>query len=241
MARKSILECCHIKSSLMEINKKKYILVFLITAGIFAVAFIVSNYINNKRYEVIKTTADKISIDILSLETQFELFQESSCASLTNPVLSDEINALADRLSYAENQRGINDDDVITLKKYYSLLEIKDYLVMKKVDKRCDVNPISILYFYTNDEGCDDCAKQGYVLTKLRSDHPLLRIYSFDYDLDLNAIKTLTAINKIPKDQLPALVIDGKTYTKFQSIEDIRKIVPELSATSTASTTKSQK
>lgn len=38
----------------MEINKKKYILVFLITAGIFAVAFIVSNYINDKRYEVIK-------------------------------------------------------------------------------------------------------------------------------------------------------------------------------------------
>ncbi len=85
------------------ISKKKYIIVFLITAGIFAVAFIVSNYINDKRYEVIKTTADKISIDILSLETQFELFQESSCASLANPVLSDEINALADRLSYAEN------------------------------------------------------------------------------------------------------------------------------------------
>ena len=221
----------------MEISTKKYIIVFLITAGIFAVAFIVSNYINDKRYEVIKTTADKISIDILSLETQFELFQESSCASLSNPVLSDEINALADRLSYAENQRGIDDEDVITLKKYYSLLEIKDYLVMKKVDNRCDVNPISILYFYTNDEGCEDCAKQGYVLTKLRSDYPLLRIYSFDYDLDLNAVKTLITINKIPKDQLPALVIEGKTYTKFQSVEDIRKIIPALAATSSATST----
>ena len=219
------------------VSKKKYIIVFLITAGIFAVAFIVSNYLNDKRYEVIKTTADKISIDILSLETQFELFQESSCASLANPVLSDEINALADRLSYAENQRGIDDDDVITLKKYYSLLEIKDYLVMKKVDKRCDVNPISILYFYTNDEGCEDCAKHGYVLTKLRSDYPLLRIYSFDYDLDLNAIRTLTTISKIPKDQLPAIVIEGKTYTKFQSVEDIRKIIPELTATSSATST----
>ncbi len=223
----------------MEISTKKYIIVFLITAGIFAVAFIVSNYINDKRYEVIKTTADKISIDILSLETQFELFQESSCSSLSNPVLSDEINALADRLSYAESQRGIDDEDVITLKKYYSLLEIKDYLVMKKVDNRCDVNPISILYFYTNDEGCEDCAKQGYVLTKLRSDYPLLRIYSFDYDLDLNAVKTLITINKIPKDQLPALVIEGKTYTKFQSVEDIRKIIPALVATSSATSTQS--
>jgi hypothetical protein len=218
-------------------NIKKYIFVFLITTGIFAIAFIISNYINDRRYDVIKSTADKISIDILSLETQFELFQESSCDSLKNSILSDEINALADKLSYAENQRGINDADVITLKKYYSLLEIKDYLLMKKVDTKCDVNPIAILYFYTNEETCTDCTKQGYVLTKLRADHPELKVYSFDYDLKLNAIKTLTSIYKVPK-ELPAIVIDGKTYSKFQSVEDIQKIIPALVATSTATTTK---
>jgi hypothetical protein len=215
---------------------KKYILVFLITAGIFVVAFVISNYVNDRRYEVIKNTSDKISIDILSLETQFELFQDSSCASLKNSILSDEINALADKLSYAEDQRGIDDADVVNLKKFYSLLEIKDYLLMKKVDTRCDVNPISILYFYTNKENCEDCTKQGYVLTKLRSDHPELKVYSFDYDLDLNAIKTLTSLYKIPK-ELPAIVINGKTYNKFQSIENIQKIIPALLATSTMSTT----
>lgn len=217
-------------------NIKKYIIVFLITACIFAVAFITSNYINDKRYDVIKSTADKISIDILSLETQFELFQESSCASLKNSILSDEINALADKLSYAENQRGIDDADVITLKKYYSLLEIKDYLLMKKVDTKCDVNPIAILYFYTNKETCTECTKQGYVLTKLRADHPELKVYSFDYDLNLNAIKTLTSLYKVSK-ELPAIVIDGKAYNKFQSIEDIQKIIPALIATSTATST----
>ena len=215
---------------------KKYISVFFITMGIFSLAFIISNYINDRRYDIIKSTSDKIYIDILSLETQFELFQESSCTSLKSSILSDEINALAEKLSYAEDQRGINDADVITLKKYYSLLEIKDYLLVKKVDKRCDVNPISILYFYTNKEDCDDCTKQGYVLTRLRADHPELKVYSFDYDLDLNAIKTLTSLYKIPK-ELPALVINEKTYTSFKSIEDIQKIIPELSATSTATST----
>ncbi len=219
---------------------KKYILVFVITLGIFALAFIVSDYINNKRYDIIRTTSDKISIDILSLETQFELFQESSCASLKNSILSDEINALADKLSYAENQKGISDADVINLKKYYSLLEIKDYLLMKKVNKRCDANPISILYFYTNKENCDDCTKQGYVLTRLRADHPELKVYSFDYDLDLNAIKTLTSLYKITG-ELPALVINEKTYKGFKSIEDIQKIIPQLLATSTATTTTKQK
>ena len=221
-------------------NKKKYIIVLFITVGIFVIAFIISNYINDRRYDVIKTTADKISIDILSLETQFELFQESSCASLKNSILSDEINALADKLSYAENQRGIDDADVVTLKKYYSLLEIKDYLLMKKVDNRCDVNPISILYFYTNRESCGDCTRQGYVLTKLRSEHPELKVYSFDYDLNLNAIRTLTSLYKVPK-ELPAIVINGKTYNKFQSIEAIQAIIPELVATSTATSTLNSK
>jgi hypothetical protein len=227
----------------MEINRKKYILVFLMTLGIFIVAFVISNYINDKRFDVIKNTSDKISIDILSLETQFELFQDSSCESLKNSILSDEINALADRLSYAESQRGINDPDVISLKKYYSLLEIKDYLLMKKVDARCKASSISILYFYTNKENCSDCTKEGYVLTQLRQDHPELKVYSFDYDLDLNAIKTLISLYKIPK-ELPAIVIDGKTYNKFKSIEDIQEIIPALAknnATSTATTTIKQK
>jgi hypothetical protein len=226
-----------------KINSKKYILVFIITTVIFVIAFIISNYFNDRRYDIIKTTSDKISIDILSLETQFELFQESSCDSLKNSILSDEINALADKLSYAENQRGISDEDVITLKKYYSLLEIKDYLLMKKVGKKCDMNPISILYFYTNKKDCSDCTKQGYVLTKLRTDHPDLKVYSFDYDLNLSAIKTLISLYKIPSD-LPALVIKDKTYKKFQSIEDIQKIIPELLlpvATSTESTVTNKK
>lgn len=208
------------------------------TLGIFLIAFLISNYINDRRFDIIKNTSDKISIDILSLETQFELFQESSCESLSNSILSDEINALADKLSFAENQRGITDPDVISLKKYYSLLEIKDYLLMKKVDTRCKEKSVSILYFYTNKK-CDDCTKQGYVLTKLREDHPELKIYSFDYDLDLNAIKTLISLYKIGK-ELPAIVIDTKTYNEFQSVEDIRKIIPSLvenNATSTATTT----
>lgn len=217
-------------------NKKKYISVLFITSGIFLIAFIISNYINDKKYDVIKATADKISVDILSLETQFELFQESSCSSLKNSVLADEIDALAEKLAYAENQRGVDDSDVVLLKKYYSLLEIKDYLLMKKVDARCKTNSTSILYFYTNRETCKDCTKQGYILTELRSRHPEVKVYSFDYDLDLSAIKTLTSLHKI-SEELPAIVIEGNTYKKFQSIDDIEKIIPSLVATSTATST----
>lgn len=214
-----------------SIQHKKYALVFIMTCVIFALAFYISNYFGNKKVADIKATADKISIDILSSETQYELLQESSCANFKNNVLSDEINAIGEKLSYAENQQGIDSADVKNLKRYYSLLEIKDYLLMKKIYHKCDIRPTNIIYFYSNNN-CDDCRKQGYVLTRLREEYPDVRIYTFDYDLDLNALATLISINKI-KAPLPSIVINDKTYQGFQDIESIRKIVPALAASST--------
>jgi len=133
---------------------------------------------------------------------------------------------LADKISYSENNIGAEDVDVISLKKYYSLLEIKDYLLMKKIRERCGEKSIFILYFYKNDN-CDDCTKQGYVLTSLREKYPDLRVYSFDYNLDLSAIKAMVSIYKV-QDNLPAIVINGKVYNGFKSIEEIEKTFPEL-------------
>jgi len=106
------------------------------------------------------------------------------------------------------------------------LLEIKDYLLMKKITERCGEKSIFVLYFYKNDN-CDDCTKQGYVLTSLREKYPNLRVYSFDYNLDLSSIKAMTSIYKVP-DNLPAIVINGKVYSGLQTVEDIEKTFPEL-------------
>jgi hypothetical protein len=222
------------------ISKKKYLFVFLITCVIFIFAFSISNYFANQRVADIKNTEDKISIDILSSETQFELLQESSCAAINGSILSDELDTLGAKLDYAESQHGANDPDVLSLKQSYSLLEIRDYLLMKQILRQCNATPISILYFYSDKDGaCPDCIKQGYVLDQLHTDHPSLRVYSFDYDLDSDAIKTLISLYHIPA-VLPALVIDNRVYEGFQSSSDIYGIIPALAtldeATSTAST-----
>src|ERR1035437_10255448 len=41
--------------------------------------------------------------------------------------------------------------------------------------------------------------KDESLLIKLREDYPQLRVYSFDYNLDLSAIQTLISINKVDK------------------------------------------
>lgn len=221
------------------INKKKYILVLIITCVIFVFAFSISNYFANQRIADIKSTEDKISIDILSSQTQYELLQQSSCAVINGSILSDELDNLAAKLAYAESQHGAKDPDVLTLKQYYSLLEIKDYLLMKQIFRQCNASPISILYFYSNKGNCPECIKQGYVLTQLHQDHPSLRVYAFDYDLDSNAIQTLISLYKIPS-KLPALVINDSLYAGFQDIASVNKIIPALATLDAATSSSHQ-
>jgi thioredoxin-like negative regulator of GroEL len=116
---------------------------------------------------------------------------------------------------------------VAALKRYYSLLEIKDYLLMKRITERCKEASVFVLYFYGNADACEDCDKQSYVLTALREKYPGLRVYSFDYNIDISAVQTLKSIYKVG-DALPALVMNGKTFNGFQSVEDIEKNLPEL-------------
>jgi hypothetical protein len=212
------------------VSSRTYIYVFLLTAGIFALAFFVSSYLGEKKTEVLRTSSERIATDILSLETQFELLQESTCSSIQNTTLSDEINALGERLALAESQQGTN-ADVLSLKKYYSVLQIKDFLLMNKVSARCHAPVYSVLYFYGNTT-CERCADQGYILTYFRKDHPNIRVYSFDANIDVSAVKTLVAIHNIHT--LPALVIGTTTYTGFQDVEKLTTLFPpQALATST--------
>jgi len=215
------------------IDSKKYLFSFIITVIIFSTAIYLSNYFSEKKLEEIRNIQDKISIDILSSETQFSLLEESLCKDLGINALSSELGELEAKLSYTESSRGADDSEVQILKKYYSLLEIKDYLLMNKISEKCKKYPISIIYFYSTNNDCSDCEKEGYVLTKLREIYPELRIYSFDYNLDLSAVRTLIAINKI-ENKLPALIVKEKIYYGFQSVEDLEKIIPELQTLKTA-------
>lgn len=218
------------------IDTRKYTFTFFVTVAIFATAFFASTFFSNKRVENVKFIQDNIAIDILSSETQFDLLKEVSCQNVSDSMLSPELNILGDKLSHTENDRGENDEDVMYLKKYYSLLQVKDYLLSKKLAEKCGVlkKPVFIIYFYSNKGDCADCQKEGYVLTRLKEKYPELRVYSFDYNLQLSVIDSLKAIYRI-SNALPALVIEDKTYTGFKSVEELEKLLPDTlkEATST--------
>lgn len=208
----------------MEIDWKKYFIVFLITVCLFLSASYISNYFGNQKIDQIKSIQDNIAINILSSETQYSLLQESSCNDVSQSVLSGELDELGRKLEWEQKNAGIT-EEVSYLKKYYSLLQIKDYLLMKKISKSCGIKSAFILYFYTTIENCSECEKQGIVLTGLRDKYPELRVYSFDYSIDVSAVKALLQIYNIKDTLLPALVIDDKVFTGFRGVEELDTLV----------------
>jgi len=153
------------------------------------------NYLDQQRLSELDTIQTRLSTDTLSLETQFALLENAPCASISeNTTLSQELSDLGDKLSFTENRLGSKDAQVIELKKSYALLEIRDYLLTQKLVKTCKVKPIVVLYFYSNAGDCSNCDRAGYALSYLHEKFPHLRVYSFDYNLKLGALKTLIAV-----------------------------------------------
>ncbi len=201
------------------------------------------DYLNRARVNQLSAIEDQLSIDTLSLDTQFSLLEAAPCDSAaSSTALTGELSDLGSRLSYAENQLGTTNPQVVRLKEQYSLLEIRDYLITKQLAAACGTKPVTVLYFYSNANDCSNCDQAGYALSYLRDTYPELRVYSFDYNLNLGALQTLITVNKL-RPKFPAFVINGKTSYGFTSLSNLESRFPKgalatTTATSTATSAK---
>ena len=211
----------------MPLVARNALLALFITIALAGTVAYAINYLNNARVAELSAIEEQLSIDSLSLETQFSLLEAAPCDSNASSVtLTTELADFGSRLSYAENQLGSDNPQVIRLKERYSLLEIRDYLITKRLAAACGTKPVTVLYFYSNAGDCSDCDKAGYALSYLRNTYPTLRVYSFDYNLNLGALKTFIAVTKV-KNTLPAFIINNKQSYGFTSLEDFEKQFPK--------------
>lgn len=210
-----------------------------ITVVIIGTVIYAINYLDRQRVAQLSSIENQIAIDTLSVDTQFSLLEQAPCEDIASGnQLSAEVSSLGDQLAGAEDRLGNTNPQVIALKEQYTLLEIRDYLLTQQLAKTCHQSPTVALYFYSNAPGaCSDCDRAGYALSYLRQTYPALRVYSFDYDLDLGAEKTLIQVEKV-QPKFPAFVINGTPSYGFTSLDDFEKLFPKsLFATSTATTT----
>jgi len=221
----------------MSLVTRNVLLALLITFALVGTIAYAVNYLNDARIAELGAIEDQISIDTLSLDTQFSLLEAAPCdIAASSTGLIGTLTDLGTRLAYAESQLGTDNPQVLRLKQQYSLLEIRDYLITKQLAAACGTKPVTVLYFYSNAGDCADCDKAGYALSYLHDTYPSLRVYSFDYNLDLGALKTFIAITKV-EGPLPAFVINGKRSYGFTSLADLEKQFPKGALATTTDTT----
>jgi hypothetical protein len=222
----------------MSLVTRNALIALGITIAIIATVVVAIDYLNRERLADLSAIEDQISIDTLSLDTQFSLLEVAPCGSVASSTnVTEELTGLGDQLSSAESQLGSGNAQVIRLKDEYSLLEIRDYLVTQELATACGTHPVTVLYFFSNAGNCSDCDRAGYALSYLRSTYPNLRVYSFDYNLDLGALQTLIGLDNV-KNNLPAFIINNKPYYGFTDLATLEAQFPRGTlATSTATST----
>lgn len=207
-----------------KIQWKDYILALIITVGIFAAVILVSDLATNQKIKGIQEAQDLIALDITSSETQFSLLSELSCKNIDASSLSKELNSMESKIQYTEANKLTNKEELLNLKKFYFLLEIKDFLLLRKINERCGTAALPIIYIYTTN--CNECMKQGYVLTALQDKYPEIRVYSFDYGVDLSALHALLSIYKVPGNEFPVMIVGEQLYTGFKTLDEVEKTIP---------------
>lgn len=223
----------------MSFPTRNALLAFIITGAIVGSVVYAINYLDRQRVAQLNDLQTRLATDTLSIETQFALLEEAPCEDLSEGnTLSQEMANLGERLSFAETRLGTDNEQVVELKKQYTLLQIRDYLLTKRLAETCKVDPTVVIYFYSNEPGaCEDCDRASYALSYLHETNPALRVYSFDYNLELGALKTLISVEKV-RPEFPAFVIDGERVYGFNDIDEFKLHFPEdFFATTTASTT----
>ena len=157
-----------------------------------------------------------------TLEVEYLFLSQKPCSIVNSTELSKELYQMGGRLEFMEDTYGKDNSDVLSLKGYYSLLEMRHWLFFENVKAQCNFDSKTILYFYSNVR-CDRCEEQGYVLTYLRNNYPSLNVYSFDVDIENSALNMLKEHYNIDSSNaLPVIIFGNKTFSGFTPLETLQ-------------------
>lgn len=206
-----------------KIDVGKYVTVFAITTLVFIVGILIGNYFSSQKLQQIDYIGQELKTDTTAMEIQYELIAENPCEDVNATPLADQLYEMASKLDYMENRLGEDDRNVVDLKEYYSLLELRHWLFIQKTNKECNKTSANILFFYNNEEDCSKCKEQGFILTWVRRNYHDVYIYSFDYTIENPALDTVKRLYDI--EGTPAVVINKETHNGFMSKKEIEKIL----------------
>lgn len=206
-----------------------YLKAFFISLGIFLLGIIIGFHLERTLMNEITLRTKLIENSVREIELEMLYFQRFEKNSLACNFLNElirkinvNLDELAGKLSaYSEQSIFFSKAELEELKKRYTYLLIKDWLLQERVKENCGTNVSTILYFYKK-RGCEECVIQGKILSVLKLKYKeRLMIFPIDSDVDVEMVKILMKNYNITK--FPSLVISEKTYSGIIPKEEVEK------------------
>jgi len=197
-----------------KISKDKYILAGVLTFLIFSLGLSLGVIIDNARASWAQRENDVLELDYQSLQYQ-SLFLASleeggkGCAALQSN-LEKSVETLGESLGlvlkYEEDSK-INKREYQIIQRRYLLDNIRYWLFAKKSKQECDIDLVTVLYFYS-EKYCAKCPNQGTVLTYYKKTFEE-RVLIFPINADLRDEEPLIGIlmDTYNINHLPTLII----------------------------------
>lgn len=203
-------------------NKKRYLYAFLIGTAIFLLGFAISYSIAYLEFQRVASLQGPLSYDIFQDKLQFSLLGKDICSEETYKEVSDDLAFQGRIIGILEERMGKEDKDVLFRKKFYTLILLEHLELINMINKECDKEINTILFFYSNEK--EDIEASEYVgdilgiLYEKNKDN--MFIYSFDMNLDSKLIQSLKQKYEV---SAPMKIIVNEEYP-FTSLDNIRQI-----------------
>jgi hypothetical protein len=213
---------------LRQIRWDTYIVAFVISVLLFTTGILIGT-------QLVQTVNTGLANDLQSLRdrtSELELLmllkQDNStemCGFYQGQLQEFDVQTtdFGQKLDILEQNRGRGDATVLQLKREYMLMEVRDSLLVQKINDGCPQKIDTMLYFYSN-TNCPDCERQGEIGPPLKQERPDLMIYAFDADLNVSVVNALMRLYNVK--EYPALVVDGKTLEGYRSKEEVKGYLP---------------
>lgn len=209
-------------SMVRKINWVRILLSFLIATFLFflglLLGFISRGYVSQSSTDL----AQSVRNDISNLETAYLLQQDFPCSLQLIDTTSQRLDSLGDLITLLETKKGKFSSDVLELKKLYTVLEVRHFILTEKRNEQCGGKNNIIFFFYSNEEKCQSEVEQtSFILKYVKNKHPEVNIYSFDINLDSDIVKILKTEYKT--EQCSNVILNKEELTKLKSASQIEE------------------
>lgn len=214
----------------------------LITASVTAIilyslgaltGYFIQEKVLSRTQEELKKVQEEFFVYKQNLENvQLEqLYLTTYQGDLNCKILVSLINEMQDKLAYFWSKLPTKlevyekyseiQPDYINLKRDYTLLSIRVWLLSLNVKEKCGEEIIPVLYFYSKD--CDKCIDQSYVLDNMKKENPNFSAFIVDYNLDESIVKVIKNVWNVTK--VPSFIIGNKLYSGYQDLKRMKEII----------------